>query len=174
MQGSDLDAVLEIERASFRTPWSRAAFRHELERNPVARLWVAREPSGGSVAGEGPVVGYLCLWVVADEVHITNLAVRPDRRGQGIAHQLLVTLLARCRAQGATRAFLEVRPANRPARRLYEGLGFRVVGRRRGYYPDTGEDALLLEARLDASPGEAPPPRRTPGGTASRGGGLEK
>ncbi len=174
MQGSDLDAVLEIERASFHTPWSRAAFRHELERNPVARLWVAREAPAELAAGAGPVVGYLCLWMVADEVHITNLAVRPDRRGQGIARQLLVTLLARCRAQGATRAFLEVRPANRPARRLYEGLGFRVVGRRRGYYVDTGEDALLLEARLDGPLADTPPSRRTPGGTAPRGGGLER
>jgi ribosomal-protein-alanine N-acetyltransferase len=89
---------------------------------------------------------------VADEVHVTNLAVRPASRGEGVGRLLLGTLLARQRALGARRAFLEVRPGNTEARRLYAGLGFREVGRRRGYYVDTGEDALLLEARLDEEP----------------------
>jgi ribosomal-protein-alanine N-acetyltransferase len=149
MRAADLEAVLEIERASFKTPWSRQAFVHELERNRVAGLWVAR----GARAGEPPaaaVVGYLCLWAVADEVHVTNLAVHPAWRGEGIGRLLVGTLLAYHRGQGARRAFLEVRPGNAEARRLYEGLGFHEVGRRRGYYVDTGEDALLLEARLDA------------------------
>ena len=98
------------------------------------------------------VVGYLCLWAVADEVHVTNLAVDPAWRGEGIGRFLLGTLLVRHRAAGARRAFLEVRPGNTEARRLYQSLGFREVGRRRGYYVDTGEDALLLEARLDEGP----------------------
>jgi ribosomal-protein-alanine N-acetyltransferase len=152
MRAADLEAVLRIERASFHTPWSRQAFVHELERNQVARLWVARGERPGEAGGATPVVGYLCLWAVADEVHVTNLAVDPARRGEGIGRFLLGTLLARHRALGARRAFLEVRPGNVEARRLYEGLGFRVVGRRRGYYVDTGEDALLLEARLDEEP----------------------
>lgn len=148
MRAADLEAVLRIERASFATPWSRQAFLHELERNRVAGLWVARgardnEPDGSDV------VGYLCLWAVADEVHVTNLAVHPAWRGEGVGRLLLGTLLAYHRGQGARRAFLEVRPGNAEARRLYEGLGFQEVGRRRGYYVDTGEDALLLEARLD-------------------------
>src|SRR5262245_52055785 len=152
MRVTDLDEVLQIERVSFRTPWSRQAFLHELERNRVAGLWVARGERPGRTAGAAPVVGYLCLWVVADEVHVTNLAVDPAWRGEGIGRFLLGTLLAHHRAQGARRAFLEVRPANVEARRLYEGLGFHEVGRRRGYYVDTGEDALLLEARLDEGP----------------------
>jgi ribosomal-protein-alanine N-acetyltransferase len=151
MRAADLDAVLGIERVSFRTPWSRQAFLHELERNRVAALWVARG-AREDAPGEGTVVGYLCLGAVADEVHVTNLAVHPDRRGEGIGRLLLGTLLAHHRAQGARRAFLEVRPGNAEARRLYEGLGFHEVGRRRGYYVDTGEDALLLEARLDEGP----------------------
>jgi ribosomal-protein-alanine N-acetyltransferase len=152
MGTADLEAVLEIERASFRTPWSRQAFLHELERNRVAGLWVARGERSHQAAERTPVVGYLCLWAVADEVHVTNLAVHPARRGEGVGRLLLGTLLARHRALGARRAFLEVRPANAEARRLYQGLGFKEVGRRRGYYVDTGEDALLLEARLDEAP----------------------
>lgn len=152
MRAADLDAVLGIERASFRTPWSRQAFLHELERNRVAGLWVARGERAAEASGAAPVVGYLCLWAVADEVHVTNLAVDPAWRDEGIGRFLLGTLLARHRAIGARRAFLEVRPDNVPARRLYERLGFQEVGRRRGYYVDTGEDALLLEARLDEEP----------------------
>jgi ribosomal-protein-alanine N-acetyltransferase len=152
MRAADLEAVLEIERASFRTPWSRQAFLHELERNRVAGLWVARSDRAPGAAAARPVVGYLCLWAVADEVHVTNLAVHPAWRGEGIGRFLLGTLLAHHRAQGARRAFLEVRPANVEARRLYQGLGFQEVGRRRGYYVDTGEDALLMEARLDETP----------------------
>jgi ribosomal-protein-alanine N-acetyltransferase len=149
MRAGDLDAVLEIERASFRTPWSRQAFLHELERNRVASLWVARGGRPGAASDPVAVVGYLCLWAVADEIHVTNLAVHPSRRGEGVGRLLLGTLLAHHRTQGARRAFLEVRPANAEARRLYAGLGFQEVGRRRGYYVDSGEDALLLEARLD-------------------------
>jgi [ribosomal protein S18]-alanine N-acetyltransferase len=152
MRAADLEAVVRIERASFPTPWPRQAFLHELERNRVAALWVARAEGSDEAGGAAPVVGYLCLWIVADEVHVTNLAVDPAWRGEGIARFLLATLLARHRAAGARRAFLEVRPGNVEARRLYEGLGFREVGRRRGYYVDTGEDALLLEARLDEGP----------------------
>jgi [ribosomal protein S18]-alanine N-acetyltransferase len=148
MRAADLEAVLQIERVSFHTPWSRQAFVHELERNRVAGLWVARGTRAGK-PGAASVVGYLCLWAVADEVHVTNLAVHPAWRGEGIGRLLVGTLLAYHRGQGARRAFLEVRPGNAEARRLYEGLGFHEVGRRRGYYVDTGEDALLLEASLD-------------------------
>jgi ribosomal-protein-alanine N-acetyltransferase len=152
MRAADLDAVLHIERASFPTPWSRQAFLHELERNRVAGLWVARGRRSGDGDEVSRVVGYLCLWAVADEVHVTNLAVDPGWRGEGIGRLLLGTLLVHHRSTGARRAFLEVRPGNVEARRLYQGLGFREVGRRRGYYVDTGEDALLLEARLDEGP----------------------
>jgi ribosomal-protein-alanine N-acetyltransferase len=155
MRAADLEAVLEIERASFQTPWSRQAFLHELQRNRVAELWVARGERGPEAASR--IVGYLCLWAVADEVHVTNLAVHPDWRGGGVGRKLLGTLLTHHRTLGARRAFLEVRPGNAEARRLYGSLGFKEVGRRRGYYVDTGEDALLLEARLDEAPWTGPP-----------------
>jgi ribosomal-protein-alanine N-acetyltransferase len=161
MRVADLDRVLVIERASFPHPWSRHAFTYELSENRVARLWVAR--AGQDAAPEGPIIGYICLWVIADEVHVTNLAVHPEHRGRGVARQLLGTLLEMYQQQGATRAALEVRPANHQARRLYEAFGFRQVGLRKGYYFDTGEDAVLMEARLPA--GAAGPP---PGGLPTR------
>jgi ribosomal-protein-alanine N-acetyltransferase len=155
MRVDDLDAVLAIERQSFPHPWSRQAFLYELRENRVARLWVARLEGAGGPGTELPVVGYLCLWLVADEVHVTNFAVDPTHRQRGFGRHLLGTLLELYRRNGARRAALEVRPSNHSARRLYEAFGFRQVGLRKGYYFDTGEDALLMEARFEAD-GEGP------------------
>ena len=141
---SDLDSVLSIERASFPTPWSRAAFVYELKQNRAARCWVAR------IADE--LVGYLCLWEVGSELHITNLAVHPGWRRQGIARTLLGEILADAHRRRLALAFLEVRPTNSEARALYERFGFRVIGQRKGYYADTGEDALVMEADLSRVP----------------------
>lgn len=142
---ADLDEVLTIERASFVTPWSRGAFLYELQQNPVAHCWVVR----GS--GSGPaVLGYLCHWEIAPEIHITNLAVHPEWRRKGIARSLLWVVLEDARRRNLRLALLEVRPTNAEARSLYEGLGFHVIGRRKGYYFDTGEDALLMRADLAA------------------------
>jgi [ribosomal protein S18]-alanine N-acetyltransferase len=149
MRPEDLDEVLAIERASFSMPWSRGAFLYELQQNRVARCWVGR-------AGDGEVIGYLCLWEVADELHITNVAVRPDARRQGVARALLHSVLADGRRRGFKIVVLEVRPSNHNALSLYESFGFRIVGRRHGYYYDTGEDALVMEIDLShhvASPG---------------------
>ena len=140
MMLDDLDEVLEIERLSFKTPWSRAAFRYEIVQNRVARCVVVRT--------EGAIAGYLCLWEIGHEIHVTNLAVHPHRRGQGVARALLHVMLEDGRSRGVTLAFLEVRPSNTEALGLYESLGFSVIGRRKGYYFDTGEDALVMETRL--------------------------
>jgi ribosomal-protein-alanine N-acetyltransferase len=82
--------------------------------------------------------------------YLTNSAARPHQRGRGTGRDLLGTVLEMYRQQGFTRAALEVRPSNHRARRLYEAFGFQQVGLRKGYYFDTGEDALLMEARLDS------------------------
>ena len=140
MRAADLDEVLTIERASFTMPWSRGAFLYEMEQNQVARCFVMRE--------DDRLVGYICLWEVADEVHVTNIAVRPDARRRGIGRALLGRILDDARARSLRLVVLEVRPSNTEARALYESFGFRVVGRRRGYYYDTGEDALVMEASL--------------------------
>jgi ribosomal-protein-alanine N-acetyltransferase len=162
MRLEDLEEVLAIERLSFSNPWSRHAFLYELRDNRAAQLWVAR-PAGAAAACR--VAGYLCVWVIGDEVHVTNLAVRPEHRRQGIARRLLGTVLALYAGRGATRVALEVRPTNREARRLYESFGFRQVGRRKGYYFDTGEDALLLEADLAGLTATGPPTAGQPKAT---------
>lgn len=140
MRPLDLDAVLSIERASFSMPWSRGAFLYEMEQNQVARCFVVRD--------DDRVAGYVCLWEVADELHITNIAVHPDLRRRGIARTLLARVLDDARQRSLRLVVLEVRPSNAEALALYESFGFRVVGRRRGYYYDTGEDALVMEASL--------------------------
>jgi ribosomal-protein-alanine N-acetyltransferase len=142
----DLDDVLEIERASFQTPWSRGAFRYELTQNRVSRSIVVR-------VGR-QLVGYLCLWEIGHEIHVTNLAVHPSFRRRGTARALLRHVLDGARRNGVELVFLEVRPTNVEALALYESLDFRVIGRRKGYYFDTGEDALVMEARLGAGTAE--------------------
>ena len=140
MSVADLPRVLAIERMSFSSPWTESNFRHEIEDNPLALNLVARL--------DGTVAAFACAYVVADELMINDLAVDSSRRRQGLAKALLGRLLADGRARGCARATLEVRPANGPARALYEASGFAVVGRRPGYYADTGEDALLLTCAL--------------------------
>src|SRR5262249_40748022 len=144
MVEADLDQVLPIERVSFVTPWTRAAFCYEIEQNKVARCTVMR-------AGE-PVVGYVCLWEIGHEIHITNLAVHPEWRRRGVGKKLLALTMAEGGARGVTLAFLEVRPSNTHALRLCETLGFQIIGRRSGSYFDTGEDALVRESRLGGAP----------------------
>lgn len=130
--------ILAIEGASFPLPWSEKAFRGEL-RNPVSHFW-------GVIEGHA-IVAYLCFWSVAGEIHVMNVAVKEERRGVGYGAFLLGEMLTLGRAGGMEAAWLEVRPSNRPARRLYGKLGFEEVGRRPLYYSETREDAILM--RLD-------------------------
>lgn len=143
MRTDDLDEVVAIERASFGMPWSRGAFLYEIEQNRVARCWVLREADR--------VTAYLCLWEIGEELHVTNIAVHPSHRRRGLARQLLGAILTDGHSRRLRSVTLEVRPTNEEARTLYESLGFRVVGRRRGYYYDTGEDALIMETDLQAA-----------------------
>jgi ribosomal-protein-alanine N-acetyltransferase len=111
------------------------------------------------VAGPVPpkpwkVWAYLIFWVVADEMHILNLAVHPQRRRRGLARRLLTTAMTRARELGAQVAWLEARPSNHPALKLYENFGFKEVGRRPRYYDDTQEDALLLAYYWEEDEGE--------------------
>ncbi len=143
MTVEDLPDVLAIERASFATPWTEANFRHEIRANPFAWNLVLRL--------DDRIAAFACAYVVADELMINDLAVHVDERRRGLARAVLQHLLSGARARGCRRATLEVRPSNGPARALYERFGFALIGRRPGYYSDTGEDALVLEATL-ASP----------------------
>jgi ribosomal-protein-alanine N-acetyltransferase len=136
----DLPRVLAIERGAFTSPWTEANFRHEIDDNPLAWNLVVR--------ADGRVLAFACAYVVADELMINDLAVEPSARRRGLGRALLKHLIDGGRVRGCHRATLEVRPSNAPARALYEAFGFALVGRRRGYYADTGEDALLLSRAL--------------------------
>jgi [ribosomal protein S18]-alanine N-acetyltransferase len=133
----DLDGVLAVDDASFSRPWTRAMYESEFLNRDTSRLFVLRTP-------EWHVAGYIATWVVVDEVHINNLAVRPECRGRGYGSALLTHALAEAAVHGAFRATLEVRRSNEAARRLYERFGFRVAGIRRDYYSHPTEDALIL------------------------------
>jgi len=140
MHLDDLPAVLDIERRSFPQPWSRSFFEKELS-TPFARLMVAEEE------GVARVVGYTCRWRVTDEVHLLNVAVAPERRGQGHGRALVDAVVTEARAAQSRVIYLEVRAGNVVARRLYRQIGFRDAGLRRGYY-GPGQDAIAMELRL--------------------------
>lgn len=134
---ADLDGVLEVEAECFTSPWTREMYASELRNRAVCHIFVVRTE-------DCVVAGFCAFWLVLDEVHINNLAMRPQFRTQGIGTALLLHVLAEGRHLGARRATLEVRASNGPARRLYERLGFGVAGTRRNYYTNPVEDALIL------------------------------
>jgi ribosomal-protein-alanine N-acetyltransferase len=133
----DLAAVDRLQRQTFTNPWGVDALRWELEHTDVARLYVAETP-------DREIVAYCACWMVFDELHINSLAVEEQWRLRGIARRLLVDVLADAARAGARTATLEVRESNVAARKLYEGLGFRVEATRRDYYQHPREDALVL------------------------------
>ena len=136
MRLKDVDAVAAIEQETFARPWSRESFRQELTRNAVARYLVAEE--------DGKILGYAGAWVILDESHITNIAVREEARGRGIGKKLTSRLLQILSNLGACYATLEVRVSNERAQNLYRSLGFISVGKRKRYYEDNNEDAYLM------------------------------
>jgi [ribosomal protein S18]-alanine N-acetyltransferase len=143
MRLEDVPAVHDIERLSFSSPWPEYAFEQEIKNNRLARYVVAR-------AGQ-TVAGFAGVWLMADEAHITMFGVHPEWRRQGVGRQLLLNLLEIGRALGAARMTLEVRASNTAAQALYRAFGFEAVGRRRAYYSDDGEDALVMTTpNLDA------------------------
>lgn len=138
MQEQDLDEVLDLEQASFTEPWTRKMFLGELRGNVFATNLVARAED------DGTLLGYVMFWVVFEELHMMNLAVRPQVRRWGIATQLVRQALSEGAARGARTALLEVRASNAAAIALYQGLGFFKQGVRRGYYDHPREDAVIM------------------------------
>jgi ribosomal-protein-alanine N-acetyltransferase len=134
---ADLDGVLRVEEESFNNPWTRDMYSWELRNRSVCHIYVVRTP-------ECPVVGFCAFWLVIDEIHINNVAIRPTLRGLGIGTGLMHHVFAEAKRLGATRATLEVRVSNVGALRLYERLGFYVAGRRKSYYSNPVEDGLVL------------------------------
>jgi ribosomal-protein-alanine N-acetyltransferase len=149
MRRDDVDDVLAIERAVFATPWSRRAFLVEVDDTSISIPRVARL--------DARVVGYAVTWRVVDELHIGNLAVAPSSQRLGIGRALLESLMSTARELRLAYATLEVRVSNAAAISLYETLGFRPVAMRRRYYPDNGEDAMVMLCEIARAPlgGEA-------------------
>jgi ribosomal-protein-alanine N-acetyltransferase len=140
MKKGDIDQVLAIEQTSFSMPWSGNLFLSEFRSPLVSTLMV----SLSSTAPKRTVTGYIVFWLVADEMHILNLAVAPDSRRRGIARRLVLAGIKHAHAKGARRAFLEVRASNIAAQKLYSSLGFMGTSLRRDYYDSPVEDAVVM------------------------------
>jgi ribosomal-protein-alanine N-acetyltransferase len=140
MQERDLEAVLGLERTCFADPWVREAFLAEIEGSPHIRWPVVAVGSG--------LAGYVVAWFIEDETHLANLAVVPACRRRGLGRRLVRAVLTEAARRRARWIRLEVRGSNMAALALYQSMGFRPVGRRKHYYADNGEDALLLELDL--------------------------
>ena len=136
MRPSDIPAVQAIEREIFPSPWPRNAYASELTQNRQAHYFVLRDGV--------EIVGYGGLWKVANEAHVTTIGIRAQSQGQGLGTGLFAALIQRSYELGARWVTLEVRASNAHAIRLYERFGFRPIGRRRGYYTDNGEDAIVM------------------------------
>lgn len=131
----DLKRVNEIERASFQAPWSIDAIRVQIF-SPISLNL--------GIEVDGLLVGYFMCYLASDESHVLNFAIDPKYRRRGLGSKLLTNALSVLRERGIKRVFLEVREGNVPAINLYSKLGFSVCGRRKRYYSDTGEDALVM------------------------------
>lgn len=139
----DLPQIVEIERLSFDNPWTRDSFLRELSL-PFSRTIVAIMTNGTTEA----VAGYLCRWLVADECHVLNVAVHPAARRGGIGGRLMEDAISDAKREKARFVTLEVRRSNVAARSLYRKLSFEERRLRKNYY-GSGEDAIVMELRLD-------------------------
>lgn len=135
MRQEDPPVLEKLERECFELPWSRAAFENEFV-NMCAHYVVLENDAG--------VVGYAGMWIVIDEAHVTNVAVRPDHRRRGFGRLLMLELMRRAADNGIDVMTLEVRQSNHIAQALYRDLGFTWCGLRKKYYSDNGEDAVIM------------------------------
>jgi ribosomal-protein-alanine N-acetyltransferase len=132
----DIDNIMEIEKISFVDPWSIKMFQ-EIIFSPTSRGFIMEHDKA--------LVGYAVLYAVDVEAHIMNFAVNPAKRKQGLGRQLLSQVITFLKENDISECYLEVREENRDAQRLYKGFGFEVIGRRKKYYSETGEDALVMQ-----------------------------
>ena len=139
MTADDLSAVIELERKSFKNPWSPELLRRELN-HEWSTILLVEEPVSDGVQ----LLGVGIFWVVHDELHILNVATSPEHRRRGIARAIMDEALEHGRGRRCTLATLEVRRSNEAALTLYRGFGFRAVGIRPNYYVDEGEDAIVM------------------------------
>ncbi len=142
MQREDIEEILGIERRSFPTPWTEWMFVSHLKFTGISINLVLET--------EGGISGYAIAWVAHDEIHLLSIAVGPEHRRLGYGRALLEEVIRHGRARGGSLVLLEVREGNEPARNFYEKMGFQVIGRRKKYYIDTGEDAFVMVLSLRA------------------------
>lgn len=147
MTEHDLLDVVELEEMSKLSPWGWDAYHTELRAG--ASLMLVARMAGPAIHQERRILGFIVAREMADEIHINNVAVRPDSRGRGIGRHLMQAALTWGREKGVRQAVLEVRAGNQPAQELYRSCGFQMIGRRRRYYKTPVEDALLMAVSLD-------------------------
>lgn len=136
----DLPAVIELENAAFKSPWSPELLRRELSHD-WSTILLAEEPTS---TGQPCLLGFLVYWIVHDELHVLNVATAPDQRRRGVARAVLAAAIEQARARRCVLATLEVRRSNQAAQSLYRTFGFRAVGIRPNYYADEREDAIVM------------------------------
>lgn len=137
----DLEAIVEIERVSFKTPWGRDVFQEEAGRE-WAHIWVVRAEAGG------PALGFINFWLVRDEIHILNVAVLPAERRKGYAAEMIQRTLTFAWKHHVRYLTLEVRRSNQGAIKLYKSFDFKPIGIRPNYYSDDREDAIVMMLTL--------------------------
>lgn len=140
MKIEDIDAIQVIEHACFSLPWSETAFYNELKHNHFAHYVV--------IELDGRIIAYGGMWTIMDEAHVTNIAVHPDYQGNGWGTTIVEELRRTALFLGSKKMTLEVRVSNKRAQHLYQKMGFREAGIRKGYYSDNHEDALIMWADL--------------------------
>lgn len=136
MTGEHITDIVEIEETCFSIPWSKKDFEREIYENKMAVYRVA--------VLDGIIVGYVGMWHVVNEGHITNVAVLPDYRRQGIGDALIAEMISIAVEKEMIGITLEVRMGNTAAQKLYTKYGFRPEGFRKNYYADTHEDAIIM------------------------------
>ncbi|MCR5176692.1 MAG: ribosomal protein S18-alanine N-acetyltransferase [Anaerovibrio sp.] len=138
MLPEDADAVAEVEKLCFATPWSRESFWRDASSSDTYYL-VALDESA-----DNKIIGYVGCWILAYEGSITNVAIAPDYRRKGIGRKMLLKLIEEVKLRGVTALTLEARISNMAAIKLYEGLGFKSVGQRPKYYSNPVEAAEIM------------------------------
>lgn len=136
--------ILEIEKRSFSSPWSFNTFRLEIEK-PITHLW--------ALINDEKLEGYICFWFLNSKMHITNLAVHPEKRGRRLGQFILSQIMKRYLQNGLKEMRLEVRSSNLAAKKLYLRMGFHEIGVSPLYYKDTNEDAVIMGLKVSRPTG---------------------
>lgn len=137
----NLDELAALEMACFSVPWSKKSFEAELKGNQFSRILMVPHSEYGL---EVQVIGYICVWMVFEEIRFLNLAIHPEFRRRGLATQLIGEAIRLGREEGCCRGMLEVRESNHAAKKLYESFNFQAYATRKSYYTNPTEDAILM------------------------------